>query len=159
MCVRGVDCGAGAFCRSSTSGNGYECVCDEAHIDNVTQNDVASCTERTCSNLGFDSCGDNAQCTDTSYGITCSCTSGAFVGLTVANAPASCSESGCTNSNCPEGSSCVEDDTTGYMCKCNDEYVPANRSNGAPLICVPRTCSNPGFSETSASSNLSLIHI
>ncbi|MEC8106645.1 MAG: hypothetical protein VX115_02775, partial [Candidatus Thermoplasmatota archaeon] len=259
----GVDCGVGAFCRSSSSGNGYECVCDEAHIGSVTQNEHATCTERTCANLGFTDCGANAQCTDTSFGVTCSCTSGAFVGLSVANAPASCSESNCTHAHCPEGSSCIEDDTTtspppsytwtqvpgasnncaaaqggstvtphqicdgtrlgpssltleeckaqcitsglsvcavmlwqglqsngysltsagqcfqyqscstlvsydtnyaktvcieiwqrspspsGYKCVCDDEYVPANSTNGAPLVCVARTCSNPGFSETS----------
>ena len=144
-----VDCGVGAFCRSSTSGDGYECVCDAAYIPNVAQNEAVSCTERTCSNIGSDinSCGANAVCNDgVSIGIRCDCESDAFKGLSVWNGAATCVEKTCVDASCPRGSTC--DDTgvePGYECHCDNGYIPDHAANGAPLTCIRRTCSNPGF--------------
>ena len=114
-----------------------------------------TCTERTCSNLGSDigTCGNNTVCVDVSVGIRCDCESDAFNGSSVWNGEATCTEKTCDDASCPRGSTCEDTNVQGYVCRCDDGYVPDEAENGAPLTCIRRTCSNPGFSPVNTCGN------
>ena len=64
------------------------------------------------------------------------------------NGPATCLEKTCKDASCPSGSSCDDTGVDGYVCRCDDAYIPAEAANGADVSCIERTCEDPGLGST-----------
>ncbi|MED5496434.1 MAG: hypothetical protein VX872_02615, partial [Candidatus Thermoplasmatota archaeon] len=135
-----------SICSDGSHDDGYACVCKSSHIGVTVWNGNASCTERTCTQTGFDpnDCGENAECTSTGIvGIECSCLDG-FDGNTTINERATCVEKTCDGVDCGAGAFCQSSTSgDGYECVCDVAHTPNVVQNG-PVTCTERTCSNLG---------------
>jgi hypothetical protein len=119
----------------------------------LTENAPATCVEKTCANTGGfrgpipANCGTNAVCTDDGVGYTCTCEAG-FYGSTTTNAPATCVEMTCadtdgaatpTPASCGTGATCTEDGD-GYTCTCDAGFSGSTTTNEAALCADVDEC-------------------